>query len=97
MVVENAWLLSKNMFPNMAAKEELKLFRKHITSLAALDFRVCLRSDEFKKPHDKILGRPFLGREAFRKDLVISYETRAGCEARTFSRCQNCKDILIPV
>ncbi|KAL0297037.1 UNVERIFIED_CONTAM: protein PECTIC ARABINOGALACTAN SYNTHESIS-RELATED, partial [Sesamum radiatum] len=43
----------RNMFPNLVTKEELatKLeldgFRKHVTSLAALDFLVCLKSDVF--------------------------------------------------
>ncbi|KAE9460494.1 hypothetical protein C3L33_07605, partial [Rhododendron williamsianum] len=47
---QNCMAPLRNMFPNLeelASKEELDGFRKHVTNLAALDFLVCLKSDVF--------------------------------------------------
>ncbi|XP_074326729.1 protein PECTIC ARABINOGALACTAN SYNTHESIS-RELATED-like isoform X3 [Apium graveolens] len=57
----------RNMFPNLvtkeelAAKEELDEFRKHVTSLAALDFLVCLKSDVFVMTHGGNFAKLIIG------------------------------------
>ncbi|XP_022877024.1 protein PECTIC ARABINOGALACTAN SYNTHESIS-RELATED-like [Olea europaea var. sylvestris] len=57
----------RNMFPNLVTKEELatKLeldgFRKHVTSLAALDFLVCLKSDVFVMTHGGNFAKLIIG------------------------------------
>ncbi|KAM0842710.1 hypothetical protein ACQ4PT_058193 [Festuca glaucescens] len=68
----------RNMFPNLvtkedlASKEEIEHFKKHVTSLAALDFLVCLKSDVFVMTHGGnfaklIIGfRRYMGRHRFK-------------------------------
>nr|XP_027099337.1 protein PECTIC ARABINOGALACTAN SYNTHESIS-RELATED-like [Coffea arabica] len=57
----------RNMFPNLVAKEELATkaeldgFRKHVTSLAALDFLVCLKSDVFVMTHGGNFAKLIIG------------------------------------
>ncbi|CAK9176006.1 unnamed protein product [Ilex paraguariensis] len=57
----------RNMFPNLvtkeelAGKEELDGFRKHVTSLAALDFLVCLKSDVFVMTHGGNFAKLIIG------------------------------------
>ncbi|CAH9077756.1 unnamed protein product [Cuscuta epithymum] len=57
----------RNMFPNLvtkeelARKEELDEFRKHVTSLAALDFLVCLKSDVFVMTHGGNFAKLIIG------------------------------------
>jgi hypothetical protein len=57
----------RNMFPNLVTKEELASaaemapFRKHVTSLAALDFLVCLRSDAFVMTHGGNFAKLIMG------------------------------------
>ncbi|EPS71835.1 hypothetical protein M569_02912, partial [Genlisea aurea] len=57
----------KNMFPNLVTKEELAgkseldEFRKHVTSLAALDFLVCLKSDVFVMTHGGNFAKLIIG------------------------------------
>ncbi|XP_047328114.1 protein PECTIC ARABINOGALACTAN SYNTHESIS-RELATED-like [Impatiens glandulifera] len=57
----------RNMFPNLvtkeelASKEELDGFRKHVTSLAALDFLVCLKSDVFVMTHGGNFAKLIIG------------------------------------
>ncbi|KAK8322463.1 hypothetical protein V6Z12_A12G168400 [Gossypium hirsutum] len=57
----------RNMFPNLvtkeelASKEELVAFRKHVTSLAALDFLVCLKSDVFVMTHGGNFAKLIIG------------------------------------
>ncbi|CAA6668025.1 unnamed protein product [Spirodela intermedia] len=57
----------RNMFPNLitkeelATKEELNHFRKHVTSLAALDFLVCLKSDVFVMTHGGNFAKLIIG------------------------------------
>ncbi|KAK3005255.1 hypothetical protein RJ639_017021, partial [Escallonia herrerae] len=45
----------------LAAKEELDDFRKHVTSLAALDFLVCLKSDVFVMTHGGNFAKLIIG------------------------------------
>ncbi|KAM0885764.1 hypothetical protein ACQ4PT_030123 [Festuca glaucescens] len=57
----------RNMFPNLVTKEELasaaemEHFRKHVTSLAALDFLVCLKSDVFVQTHGGNFAKLIIG------------------------------------
>ncbi|AQK81334.1 auxin-independent growth promoter-like protein [Zea mays] len=57
----------RNMFPNMvskedlASKEEMEPFKKHVTSLAALDFLVCLKSDVFVMTHGGNFAKLIIG------------------------------------
>ncbi|KAJ8758866.1 hypothetical protein K2173_002645 [Erythroxylum novogranatense] len=57
----------RNMFPNLVTKEELasneelSTFRKHVTSLAALDFLVCLKSDVFVMTHGGNFAKLIIG------------------------------------
>ncbi|XP_006648331.2 protein PECTIC ARABINOGALACTAN SYNTHESIS-RELATED-like [Oryza brachyantha] len=57
----------RNMFPNLVTKEELASaaemapFRKHVTSLAALDFLVCLKSDVFVMTHGGNFAKLIMG------------------------------------
>ncbi|XP_066321266.1 protein PECTIC ARABINOGALACTAN SYNTHESIS-RELATED-like [Miscanthus floridulus] len=57
----------RNMFPNLvtteelASAEELAPFRRHVTSLAALDFLVCLRSDVFVMTHGGNFAKLIIG------------------------------------
>ncbi|KAL8208245.1 hypothetical protein R6Q57_007657 [Mikania cordata] len=57
----------RNMFPNLVTKEELTTkdeldsFRKHVTSLAALDFLVCLKSDIFVMTHGGNFAKLIIG------------------------------------
>ncbi|XP_024400441.1 protein PECTIC ARABINOGALACTAN SYNTHESIS-RELATED isoform X2 [Physcomitrium patens] len=57
----------QRMFPNLvrkedlASKEELAPFQRHITSLAALDFLVCLKSDVFVVTHGGNFAKLVIG------------------------------------
>ncbi|KAM0888145.1 hypothetical protein ACQ4PT_028503 [Festuca glaucescens] len=57
----------RNMFPNLvtkedlASKEEIEHFKKHVTSLAALDFLVCLKSDVFVMTHGGNFAKLIIG------------------------------------
>ncbi|XP_047318854.1 protein PECTIC ARABINOGALACTAN SYNTHESIS-RELATED-like [Impatiens glandulifera] len=57
----------RNMFPylvtkeELASKEELDGFRKHVTSLAALDFLVCLKSNVFVMTHGGNFAKLIIG------------------------------------
>lgn len=45
----------------LASAEELAPFRRHVTSLAALDFLVCLRSDVFVMTHGGNFAKLIIG------------------------------------
>ncbi|OEL22131.1 Uncharacterized protein BAE44_0016849 [Dichanthelium oligosanthes] len=57
----------RNMFPNLVSKEDLAIkeemepFKKHVTSLAALDFLVCLKSDVFVMTHGGNFAKLIIG------------------------------------
>ncbi|KAL6873822.1 hypothetical protein ACP4OV_013904 [Aristida adscensionis] len=57
----------RNMFPNLVTKEdlaskgEMEPFKKHVTSLAALDFLVCLKSDVFVMTHGGNFAKLIIG------------------------------------
>ncbi|KAJ7568150.1 hypothetical protein O6H91_01G020800 [Diphasiastrum complanatum] len=64
---ENRMAALRNMFPNLvrkeelATEEELKPLRKHVTSLAAIDFLVCLKSDVFVMTHGGNFAKLVMG------------------------------------
>ncbi|XP_010682284.3 protein PECTIC ARABINOGALACTAN SYNTHESIS-RELATED [Beta vulgaris subsp. vulgaris] len=72
----------KNMFPNLvtkeelASKEELDGFRKHVTSLAALDFLVCLKSDVFVMTHGGNFAKLIIGYRRYMGHKLKSIKTR---------------------
>ena len=45
----------------LATREELDGFKKHVTSLAALDFLVCLKSDVFVMTHGGNFAKLIIG------------------------------------
>ena len=57
----------RNMFPNLVIKEELvsreefAIFRKHVTSLVAIDFLVRLTSDVFVMTHGGNFAKLIIG------------------------------------
>ncbi|CAN6447297.1 unnamed protein product [Victoria cruziana] len=57
----------RNMFPNLVtkedltSKEELEGLKKHVTSLAALDFLVCLKADVFVMTHGGNFAKLIMG------------------------------------
>ncbi|CAA0818263.1 O-fucosyltransferase family protein [Striga hermonthica] len=61
----------RNMFPNLVTKEELAnkfeldSFKKHVTSLAALDFLVCLKSDVFVMTHGGNFAKLIIGHRRY--------------------------------
>ncbi|GJN39177.1 hypothetical protein PR202_gb28278 [Eleusine coracana subsp. coracana] len=46
---------------DLASKEEMEPFKKHVTSLAALDFLVCLKSDVFVMTHGGNFAKLIIG------------------------------------
>ncbi|KAG9140446.1 hypothetical protein Leryth_016180 [Lithospermum erythrorhizon] len=61
----------RNMFPNLVTKEELTTkeeldgFKKHVTSLAALDFLVCLKSNVFVMTHGGNFAKLIIGHRRY--------------------------------
>lgn len=49
----------------LATKSELDEFRKHVTSLAALDFLVCLKSDVFVMTHGGNFAKLIIGNRRY--------------------------------
>ncbi|CAI0462392.1 unnamed protein product [Linum tenue] len=88
----------RNMFPNPVTKEELAVsdeltsFRKHVTSLATLDFLVCLKymghRQKSIKPDKGLMSKsfedPYMGWATFVEDVVVNHQTRIGLPEETF-------------
>ncbi|GLJ36753.1 hypothetical protein SUGI_0740160 [Cryptomeria japonica] len=78
----------RNMFPNLVTKEELtseeelKPFRKHITSLAALDFLVCLKSDVFVMTHGGNFAKLIIGARRYMGHRLKSIKPNKGVMSR---------------
>ncbi|GLJ08762.1 hypothetical protein SUGI_0095270 [Cryptomeria japonica] len=79
----------RNMFPNLVTKEELtkkeelKPFRKHITSLAALDFLVCLKSDVFVMTHGGNFAKLIIGARRYMGHHLKSIKPNKALMARS--------------
>ncbi|XP_039069531.1 protein PECTIC ARABINOGALACTAN SYNTHESIS-RELATED-like isoform X2 [Hibiscus syriacus] len=80
----------RNMFPNLvtkeelASKEELAVFRKHVTSLAALDFLVCLKSDVFVMTHGGNFAKLIIGARRYMGHQQKSIKPDKGLMSKSF-------------
>ncbi|XP_030499549.2 protein PECTIC ARABINOGALACTAN SYNTHESIS-RELATED isoform X2 [Cannabis sativa] len=80
----------RNMFPNLvtkqelATKEELDKFRKHVTSLAALDFLVCLKSDVFVMTHGGNFAKLIIGARRYMGHRQKSIKPDKGLMSKSF-------------
>ncbi|KAK7280948.1 hypothetical protein RIF29_08535 [Crotalaria pallida] len=80
----------RNMFPNLvtkeelATKEELDGFRKHVTSLAALDFLVCLKSDVFVMTHGGNFAKLIIGARRYMGHRQKSIKPDKGLMSKSF-------------
>ncbi|KAK1318438.1 Uncharacterized protein QJS10_CPB04g01564 [Acorus calamus] len=80
----------RNMFPNLvtkeelASKEELDSFRKHVTSLAALDFLVCQKSDVFVMTHGGNFAKLIIGARRYMGHRLKSIKPDKGLMSKSF-------------
>ncbi|KAG6496732.1 hypothetical protein ZIOFF_044602 [Zingiber officinale] len=80
----------RNMFPNLVTKEELASieeidhFRKHVTSLAALDFLVCLKSDVFVMTHGGNFAKLIIGARRYMGHRLKSIKPDKGLMSKSF-------------
>ncbi|KAL6010737.1 hypothetical protein ACLOJK_001179 [Asimina triloba] len=80
----------RNMFPNLVTKEELASkaeldhFRKHVTSLAALDFLVCLKSDVFVMTHGGNFAKLIIGARRYLGHRQKSIKPDKGLMSKSF-------------
>ncbi|PON64278.1 GDP-fucose protein O-fucosyltransferase [Parasponia andersonii] len=80
----------RNMFPNLVTKqelatqEELDKFRKHVTSLAALDFLVCLKSDVFVMTHGGNFAKLIIGARRYMGHRQKSIKPDKGLMSKSF-------------
>ncbi|KAJ4710989.1 O-fucosyltransferase family protein [Melia azedarach] len=80
----------RNMFPNLVTKEELAsmeelaVFRKHVTSLAALDFLVCLKSDVFVMTHGGNFAKLIIGARRYMGHRYKSIKPDKGLMSKSF-------------
>nr|CAB3445657.1 unnamed protein product [Digitaria exilis] len=78
----------RNMFPNLVTKElagaeELAPFRRHVTSLAALDFLVCLRSDVFVMTHGGNFAKLIIGARRYAGHRLKSVKPDKGLMSKS--------------
>ncbi|KAG0626673.1 hypothetical protein M758_2G142800 [Ceratodon purpureus] len=77
----------QRMFPNLvrkddlASKEELAPFQKHVTSLAALDFLVCLKSDVYVMTHGGNFAKLIIGARRYHGHAQKSIKPNKGLMA----------------
>lgn len=80
----------RNMFPNLvtkqelATREELDKFKKHVTSLAALDFLVCLKSDVFVMTHGGNFAKLIIGARRYMGHHQKSIKPDKGLMSKSF-------------
>ncbi|XP_020583589.1 uncharacterized protein At1g04910 [Phalaenopsis equestris] len=80
----------RNTFPNLVTKEELAStdelsgFRKHVTSLAALDFLVCLKSDVFVMTHGGNFAKLIIGARRYMGHRLKSIKPDKGLMSKSF-------------
>ncbi|KAK7835635.1 protein pectic arabinogalactan synthesis-related [Quercus suber] len=74
----------RNMFPNLVTKEELAGFGKHVTSLAALDFLVCLKSDVFVMTHGGNFAKLIIGARRYMGHRKKSIKPDKGLMSKSF-------------
>ncbi|KAJ1379976.1 Glycoside hydrolase superfamily, partial [Sesbania bispinosa] len=68
----------------LATKEELDGFRKHVTSLAALDFLVCLKSDVFVMTHGGNFAKLIIGARRYMGHRLKSIKPDKGLMSKSF-------------
>ena len=68
----------------MATKEELAGFGKHVTSLAALDFLVCLKSDVFVMTHGGNFAKLIIGARRYMGHSQKSIKPDKGLMSKSF-------------
>ncbi|KAL3511353.1 hypothetical protein ACH5RR_030754 [Cinchona calisaya] len=79
----------RNMFPNLVTKEELATkveldgFRKHVTSLAALDFLVCLKSEVFVMTHGGNFAKLIIGHRRYMGHRLKSIKPDKGLMSKS--------------
>jgi len=69
---------------DLAGKEELTTFRKHVTSLAALDFLVCLKSDVFVMTHGGNFAKLIIGARRYMGHRQKSIKPDKGLMSKSF-------------
>nr|CAD1824963.1 unnamed protein product [Ananas comosus var. bracteatus] len=80
----------RNLFPNLvtkedlASQEELEQFRRHVTSLAALDFLVCLKSDVFVMTHGGNFAKLIIGARRYMGHRLKSIKPDKGLVSKYF-------------
>lgn len=75
------WQVTKE---ELATKEELDSFRKHVTSLAALDFLVCLKSDVFVMTHGGNFAKLIIGARRYLGHRLKSIKPDKGLMSKSF-------------
>ncbi|RRT65602.1 hypothetical protein B296_00035269, partial [Ensete ventricosum] len=68
----------------LASKEEIDHFRKHVTSLAALDFLVCLKSDVFVMTHGGNFAKLIIGARRYMGHRLKSIKPDKGLMSKSF-------------
>lgn len=68
----------------LTSKEELDGFRKHVTSLAALDFLVCLKSDVFVMTHGGNFAKLIIGARRYMGHRLKSIKPDKGLMSKSF-------------
>lgn len=90
MISQHARILPQLSFLNqvtkedLAGKEELTTFRKHVTSLAALDFLVCLKSDVFVMTHGGNFAKLIIGARRYMGHRQKSIKPDKGLMSKSF-------------
>lgn len=75
------WQVTKE---ELASKEEIDHFRKHVTSLAALDFLVCLKSDVFVMTHGGNFAKLIIGARRYMGHRLKSIKPDKGLMSKSF-------------
>lgn len=69
---------------DLASQEELEQFRRHVTSLAALDFLVCLKSDVFVMTHGGNFAKLIIGARRYMGHRLKSIKPDKGLVSKYF-------------
>ena len=80
----------RNMFPNLVTKEEFVVFRKHVTSLVAIDFLVRLTSDVFVMTHGGNFAKLIIGARRYIGHRQKPIKPDTGRETLSYCLEQTC-------
>ena len=78
------WVIWQVTKEELATKEEMAGFRKHVTSLAALDFLVCLKSDVFVMTHGGNFAKLIIGARRYMGHSQKSIKPDKGLMSKSF-------------